>query len=322
MTFDTELTNAIVLWILRVAYAGVILGVGLWLAFFVSGHVKRQAVKHPLVDTTIGSFLALLIRYSIIVFVVIAVLQRFGVQTASLAAVIGAAALAIGLALQGTLGNVASGILIALLRPYRIHDFVEINGHEGTVIDLDIFFTEIETLDDRRILIPNGETLSNAIVNYTRQGRRRCVLDFGVSYEDDIDHVLKVMRAVIQADPRTMMDPPPWFGVDGLGDSSVNVTARAWIKTEDYLQYRSDMIQRIKEAFDRESIEIPYPHAVEISKGEIQLRLPPIKPDPFAGAFGREADGGPVSDPPSSPPADQAAVAPGAPFSITKRLRS
>jgi small conductance mechanosensitive channel len=292
MTMDSELTSAIVLWTLRTVYAGIILGVGLWLAFFVSGHVKRQAVKHPLIDTTVGSFLALLIRYSIIVFVVIAVLQRFGVQTASLAAVIGAAALAIGLALQGTLGNVASGILIAVLRPYRIDDFVEINGHEGTVIDLDIFFTEIETLDDRRILVPNGEALSNSIVNYCRQGRRRCVMDFGVSYEDDIDHVFNVMRNVVRADPRTMSNPPPWFGVEGLGDSSVNVTARAWIKPEDYLQYRSDMIQRIKEAFDREGVEIPYPHAVEISKGEIQLRMPPIKPDPFARAL-ESGDGGP-----------------------------
>ena len=276
--------DAAIVWGLRVLYAAAILGIGLWLAFFVSKIVRRQAIKHPRIDTTLGTFLSLVIRYAIIVFVIIAVLQKFGVQTASLVAVLGAGALAVGLALQGTLGNFASGIIIAFMRPYHIGDFVEVNGKEGKVTDLDLFFTVIETLDDRRVLVPNGQAVSNPIINFTTMGRRRCVIIFGVGYEDDLDQVLAVAKAVMTGDGRAMSDPPPWFGVDGLGDFAVNVSGRVWIKTDDYLDYRADMLKAVKEAFDREGIEMPYPHAVEMSKGEIPLRTPPVKPPPQASA--------------------------------------
>jgi len=275
-----EITNAAIVWGVRAIYAAVILGVGLWFAFFISGTVRRHAARHPRIDATLGNFFSLVIRYAIIAFVVIAVLQKFGVQTTSLVAALGAGALAIGLALQGTLGNVAAGIMIAFMRPYRIGDFVEINGQEGEVVDLDLFFTQLATLDDRRIYVPNSQAVSDPIVNYTTEGLRRCIILFGVGYEDDIDKVFAVLREVMAADPRTASDPPPWFGVDSLGDYSVNISARAWTKTEDYFQYRADMLHWVKEAFDREGIEIPYPHGVEISKGEIELRLPPIKPQP------------------------------------------
>ena len=276
----SQVTEAAVLWGLRLLFAAMILGVGLWFAFFVSNAVRRQAAKHPRIDATLGTFFSLVIRYVIIAFVVIAVLQKFGVQTASLVAALGAGALAIGLALQGTLGNVASGIMIAFMRPYRIGDFVEINGQEGEVVDLDLFFTQLATLDDRRIYVPNSQAVSNPIVNYTTQGLRRCIIAFGVGYDDDIDKVFDVIRKVMAGDLRTAADPPIWIGVQNLGEYSVDISARSWITTDDYFQYRADMLHWVKEAFDREGIDIPYPHSVEISKGEIELRMPPIKPQP------------------------------------------
>lgn len=275
---DIKLPDVALVWGLKVLYAAAVLGIGIWLAFFLSRFARDQALKNPRIDTTLGAFLSRMVRYAIIIVVVIVVLQMFGVQTASLVAILGASALAVGLALQGTLGNVASGIMIALIRPYHIGDFVEINGKEGLVTDLDLFFTEIETLDDRRILVPNGQAVSNAITNFTTKGRRRCVIVFGVGYEDDLDHVLTVLRDTMTRDTRALGEPAPWFGVESLGDFAVNMSARVWVPTNDYLDYRADSTKAVKEAFDREGIEMPYPHAVEMSKGEVEMRQTPIKP--------------------------------------------
>jgi small conductance mechanosensitive channel len=273
-----EVVDVAVVWGLRVVYAATVLAAGIWLAYFISRFVRRHAEKDPRIDTTLGAFLSRMVRYAIIIVVAIVVLQMFGVQTASLVAILGASALAIGLALQGTLGNVASGILIAVTRPYHIGDFVEINGKEGLVTDLDLFFTELLTLDDRRILIPNGQAVSNPITNFTIKGRRRCVFGFRVGYEDDLDKVLRVLDETLMSDRRALAEPPPWFGVESLGEWAVIISARVWIRTEDYSDYRAAMIKAVKEAFDREGIDMPYPHAVEMSKGEIERRSPPIKP--------------------------------------------
>lgn len=277
---DTNIPDEVWSWVLRVLYAAAVLAIGLWIAFFVSRLARSQAEKNPRIDTTLGAFLARMVRYAIIAVVLVVVLQMFGVQTASLVAIVGASALAVGLALQGTLGNVASGIMIALIRPYHIGDYVEIGGKEGLVTDLDLFFTELSTLDDRRMLVPNGQAMSNPIINFTTKGLRRCVVLFGVGYEDDLDHAFAVLKAIIERDARTLLSPPVWIGVESLGDFSVNISARAWIKTGDYLDYRADLIKAAKEAFDREGIEMPYPHAVEMSKGEIERRDPPMKSAP------------------------------------------
>ena len=265
-------------WIVRIGSAALILVVGLWLAFFISGVVRRKAIEHPRIDETLGTFLALIIRYALITVVIIVVLQQFGVQTTSLVAVLGASALAIGLALQGTLSNVASGIMIAIVRPYHIGDFVEVNGREGTVTDLDLLFTRLRSPEERTILIPNGQAAANPIVNHTRKGRRRCIIAVGIGYEDDIDRALDVMRDIMAGDTRAVSDPPGWFGVKELGDSAVVVEGRMWISTDQHRVYKADMTKLIKEAFDREGIDMPYPHAVELSKGEIPRRDPPIKP--------------------------------------------
>lgn len=274
------ITDVAVIWGLRVLYAAAILVVGLWFAFFASRLARRHAEKNPRIDTTLAVFLSRVVRYGLIIVVLIVALEMFGVQTASLVAILGASALAVGLALQGTLSNVASGIVVAMIRPYQIGDFVELNGKEGLVTDLDLFFTEIATLDDRRILVPNSQAVANPIVNHTTRGRRRCVILFGIGYEDDIDRALDIVREIMTGDPRALADPAPWFGVDALGDFAVQLSARVWIAPPDYLGYRADMLKAVKEAFDREGIEIPYPHAVELSKGEVPRRTPPIKPAP------------------------------------------
>ena len=271
-------TDAAIFWGLRVIYAATVLGAGLWLAFFVSGLARRHAERNPRIDTTLGAFLARMVRYAIIVIVLIVVLQMFGVETASLVAILGASALAVGLALQGTLGNVASGIMIAFMRPYQIGDFVEIGGKEGRVTDLDLFFTEIATLDESRVLVPNGQVVGGAITNFTTKGLRCCIIPFGISYEDDIDRAFAVLHATMPDDPRALAEPAPCYGVEALGDFAVTISARVWVATADYPGYRATMLKAVKEAFDREGIEIPYPHAVEMSKGEVARRSPPLKP--------------------------------------------
>jgi len=268
----------LVTWAARIGSAALILVVGLWLAFFLSKLARKKALEHPRIDATLGAFLSMMIRYALIILVLIIVLQQFGVQTTSLVAVLGASALAVGLALQGTLTNVASGIMIAIMRPYHIGDFVEVNGKEGTVIDLDLFFTRLRSPDEQIILVPNGQATSNPIINHTQKGRRRCIITIGIGYEDDIDNALAVVQEIRAGDPRALADPPGWFGVKDLGDSAVNIQGRIWVASDAHRIYKSDMTKLIKEAFDREGIELPYPHAVEMSKGEIARRDPPIKP--------------------------------------------
>lgn len=257
---------AIVAVALQVVYAVVILAVGMWVSFAVSRVIRRQALKRERVDTTLGNFIADIVRYVLMAIVLIAVLQRFGVQTASLVAVLGAATLAIGLALQGTLSNVAGGVMIIFLRPYRIGDYVVIAGAEGIVEDVNIFFTTLRSLESSRILVPNREVWNTAMTNFSIQGRKRCVIVFSVGYEDDLDHVFEVLRRVMTDDPRAMAEPEPWFGVVQHADSAVNVSARVWTATADYWPYRTDMLKRVKQAFDRAGIDIPYPHSVEVSK--------------------------------------------------------
>jgi small conductance mechanosensitive channel len=277
------------LWLARIGSAALILIVGLWLAFFLSRLVRKKAIDNPRIDTTLGAFLSLMIRYALIILVLIVVLQQFGVQTTSLVAVLGASALAIGLALQGTLTNVASGIMIAIIRPYHIGDFVEINGKEGIVTDLDLFFTRLRSPDERVVLVPNGQAASNPIINHTQKGRRRCIVEVGVGYEDDIDTALGIMHDLMTGDERAIADPPAWGGVKQLGDSAVVIKYRVWVPSDAHRVYKSEMTKLIKEAFDREGIDMPYPHAVELSKGEIARREPPRKPPPISASRPGEA---------------------------------
>jgi len=252
-----ELSEDLVGWIVRLISAAAILVVGIWLAFYVSRKVREKAIEHPRIDTTLGAFFSIIARYAIVIVVLLVVLQQFGVQTTSLVAVLGASALAIGLALQGTLTNVASGIMIALMRPYQIDDYVELNGQEGKVIDLDLFFTTLLTDDVRAILVPNGLAVSNPIINFTRLGRRCCTVSLRVFPDEDIVRALNVIRETMTSDPRVVPEPEPDFTVDSVDDYGIKLNGQATVVSDDHDSYQADMLKAVKIAFDAAGIAIP-----------------------------------------------------------------
>lgn len=223
--------------------------------------VKKMLNKKD-VDQTVVNFLGNLVRASILIFTVLLVLAQFGVQTASLIAVLGAAGLAIGLALQGTLSNVAGGVMLLFFRPIKIGDFVEAGGHAGVVKAVNLFTTELSTPDNVQIILPNGSVWGGAIKNFSFHDTRRVDLVMGIAYEDDMDKAMGVMQAVIGADTRSHKDPAPMIAVSELADSSVNFVVRIWCDSGDYWPLKFEMTKAIKEAFDKEGISIPYPQQV------------------------------------------------------------
>ena len=215
-------------------------------------------------DAVLSEFIASLSRYTVIVIGVIAVLQQIGVQTTSVLAVLGAASLAIGLALQGGLSNVAAGVMILFLRPYRIGDQVTIGGVQGKVSGLDLFVTRIHDFDNVMVLIPNSKVLGDSISNYSMPGSHRIVMTFGIDYADDVDLALALLLEVAKADPRVLAKPEPWAKLTALGDSSVTVTLRAWTKPEVYRDTQFDLTKAVKARFEAEGLSFPYPHQVAV----------------------------------------------------------
>ena len=210
-------------------------------------------------DEAVVEFLHSLVRYLLFVIVLIAALGRVGVQTASVVAVIGAAGLAVGLALQGSLSNFAAGVLIVAFRPFKSGDFVEIGGVSGSVESIQVFSTILNTPDNKMVVVPNASVIGGPITNYSRHKTRRIDLVIGVSYDADLKHTKAVLNRVIEADDRILKDPEPTVGVLALADSSVNFAVRPWVKTSDYWAVYFDLMQAIKEELDKENIGIPYP---------------------------------------------------------------
>jgi small conductance mechanosensitive channel len=210
-------------------------------------------------DEAVVEFLHSLVRYLLFVIVLIAALGRLGVQTASVVAVIGAAGLAIGLALQGSLSNFAAGVLIVAFRPFKSGDYVEIGGVAGSVESIQIFQTILTTPDNKMVVVPNGAVIGSAITNYSRHETRRIDFVIGVSYNADLKKTKEVLTRVVEADPRVLKDPAPTIGVVALADSSVNFVVRPWVKTGDYWVVYFDLLQAIKEELDKEDIGIPFP---------------------------------------------------------------
>ena len=211
------------------------------------------------IDQTVVNFLGNLTRATIMIFTVLLVLAQFGVQTASLIAVLGAAGLAIGLALQGTLSNVAGGVMLLCFRPIKIGDFVEVAGLAGTVKAVNLFTTEMATGDNVQIILPNATVWGSAIKNFSFHPTRRVDLVMGIGYDDDMDKARDIMLSLIDADERSLKDPAPMVVVSELGDSSVNFTVRIWCNAADYWPLKFDMTKKMKEAFDKDGISIPYP---------------------------------------------------------------
>jgi len=251
---------------LRVVGALVVLIIGLWVATWLGGMVRRVALSQENIDDTLGNFFGSMVRWAVTAAVFIAVLQVFGVPATSFVAVLGAMTLAIGLSLQGALGNIASGVMIMIFRPYKLGDFVELSGVSGTVKDINLFQTVMSTPNNIKVLVPNTQAISGIIKNYTGYPTRRVDTTFGIDYGDDMDKALSIIGAIVAADSRVMTEPAPFVKVVHLNDSSVDIQSRLWVYGDDFWDVKFDLIKNVKAAFDEQGITIPYPHQVEIVK--------------------------------------------------------
>jgi len=236
-----------------------ILVLGLWIAGVVKSRLSILLGRSEKMDETVTQFLASLAKYVIIIVTIIAILDQFGVETTSLVAVVGAAGLAIGLALQGTLSNVAAGVMLLVFRPFGVGQFIEVAGFSGSVRSISLFVTELDTGDNVRIIVPNSTIWGSSIKNYSFHEKRRLDLTYGIGYGDDINKAMGVIKAVIAADERAHKDPEPVVAVSNLGDSSVDIMVRIWCQSGDYWGLKWDLLKVMKETFDKEGISIPYP---------------------------------------------------------------
>ncbi|ARV15996.1 mechanosensitive ion channel family protein [Polaribacter sp. SA4-12] len=227
---------------------------------------SRKVMDKSGIDITLQKFLGNLIGWGLKIILIIAVISKLGVETTSFAAILAAAGLAVGLALQGSLANFAGGVLIMIFKPIKLGDLVEAQGEIGVVKEIEIFTTKLTGLSNKEIIIPNG-TLSNGnIINYSTEGTRRVDLTFGVDYAADIKQTKDVLMSVITSHPKVLKDPAPAVTVSELADSSVNFAVRPWCKTEDYWTVFFDVTESTKIALDKAGIDIPYPHQVNVKK--------------------------------------------------------
>jgi len=243
---------------LRVVAAIATFIIGRWVAMILKRVIVGLMNKSK-VEPTLVSFVGNVSYAFLLVFVVLAALGQLGIQTASFVAIIGAAGLAVGLALQGSLANFAAGVLMIIFRPFKVGDFVDAGGVMGTVEDIQIFTTQLKTPDNKTIIVPNSAVTSGSITNFSAKPTRRVDMVFGVSYTDDIDRVKQVISEVLEADDRILKDPAPTIGLAELGDSSVNFAVRPWANAADYWGVFFDTHERMKKRFDAEGISIPFP---------------------------------------------------------------
>jgi small conductance mechanosensitive channel len=251
-------TTLVSTWGLQVIGAIAVLVIGRWVA----GMLRRGATRgleRAGTDATLVPFLASMVYYLVLAVVLIAVLGLFGIETTSLVAVLATAGLAVGLALQGTLSNFSSGVMLLLFRPFRIGDFVDVSGVKGSVVEIGIFTTVLKTPDNVKIIVPNSSIYGSTITNYAAYDTRRNDLVIGVSYGDDLSEAEAAIRRVIEADDRVLGDPEPVIAVAELADSSVNFVVRPWCNASDYWALRFDLTRRIKEELEKSGCSIPFP---------------------------------------------------------------
>lgn len=252
---------------LKIVAALVIFVVGRWVARFLSKLVKKGMIKAN-VDETLAGFAQNLCYIALLAFVIIAALKKLGVPMTEFTVVVGAAGLAIAFALQGSLANFAAGVMLIIFKPFKAGDFVEAGGKAGTVQKIQIFNTILNSPDNVRIIIPNGQVTGGNIMNFTVNGTRRIDLMVGVSYEDDLKKAQQVIEKVISGDERILKEPVYTVAVSELGDSSVNFVVRPWVNAADYWGVRFDITEKIKLALDKNGITIPYPqHDIHMKSG-------------------------------------------------------
>ncbi|WP_299672953.1 mechanosensitive ion channel family protein [uncultured Tenacibaculum sp.] len=249
----------------KVVAALLLLIIGLWVIGIITKTVKKLMEKRG-IDTSLRGFLGSLVNWALKIFLLVTVAGQLGVETTSFAAIIAAAGLAIGMALQGSLSNFAGGALIMIFRPFKVGDYIEAQGEQGVVKDIQIFTTKLNTVDNKEVIIPNGVLSNGNIINYSSEEKRRVDLTFGVSYDADIKQTKEVLLSVTENTPFTLKDPAPVVLVGELADSSVNFITRTWVKSSDYWNAYFHIIEHTKIELDKAGIEIPYPHSVEIQK--------------------------------------------------------
>jgi len=242
----------------RILAAILIFIIGRIVANVLSGGA-RKAMRRAEVDENLIGFVASLVRFGIMAFTIIAVISKLGVQTTSFVAVLGAAGLAIGLALQGSLGNFASGVMLLIFRPFKKGDFVEVAGTAGSVNEVSVFTTILTTPDNKKIIVPNSQVTGGVIVNYSATGTRRVDLVAGIGYSDDIGKAKTVLERIVSSHSAILAEPAPVIEVSELADSSVNFVVRPWVNSADYWRVYWDLTEAIKLEFDKEGISIPFP---------------------------------------------------------------
>ena len=253
-----ENQDLLIAYTLNIIFAIATLMIGMMFARIISGAFHKVLTKRKL-DATIVDFVSDMIRYVIVAFVVIAALSRIGIETTSFVAIIGAAGLAIGLALQGALSNFASGVLIIALRPFKAGEYIEAAGTAGVVESVQIFSTTLTSPDNKFVVVPNSAILDGNIINYSRKPTRRIDLIIGVSYNADLAKTKQVLKAVLKTNDKILQSPEPKVAVAELGDSSVNLVVRPWVRGEDYWPVRFELMEAIKNGLDDANIEIPFP---------------------------------------------------------------
>jgi len=263
-----NLTETVSAYGINLLAAIVIFFLGRIVARFVTSRVKKMLEAREVEPSLVG-FTCSMVHVLLLVIVVIAALGKLGIQTTSFVAIVGAAGLAIGLALQGALSNFAAGVLILIFKPYRVGDYVVAGGGEGVIEEVGIFTTTLVTLDNRTQILPNAIATGGVIENYTRKGTRRLDLVAGVSYGDDIVKVKKILQEILENEPRILPEPSPTIGLMEMGDSSINFAFRPWVKIDDYWDLFFELQERMKIRFDEENITIPFPQRdVHLLKSE------------------------------------------------------
>jgi len=254
MTFGPRLIAAIAIWF-----------IGSWIIKIILKGLRKTMEKRDY-EVSLKKFLLNLLNWSLKIVLIVVVLGTVGIETTSFAAILASAGLALGLALQGSLGNFAGGVLIMIFKPFKIGDLIEAQGQTGVVKEIEIFTTKLTGLSNREIIIPNGALSNGNIINFTTEGTRRVDLIFGVDYASDIKTTKEVLMNVLTSHPKVLKDPAPSVNVLELADSSINFAVRPWCESADYWTVYFEITEQTKEALDAAGIEIPYPHHVEIRK--------------------------------------------------------
>ncbi len=258
----TEIAQLVYDWVKN--YAGSIVGAILLfilgrIAISIVVNIVRKLMDRSKVDGTLSSFVVAITKIGLLAFLVIAILEMLGIQTASFVVILGAAGLAIGFALQGSLSNFAAGVMLIIFRPFKAGDYVEAGGMSGTIESVDVFVTKMKSPDNRAVIVPNSQITSAPITNYSAKEMRRVDLVFGIGYGDDIKLAKQILEEIVNADARVLKEPEPTVAVSELADSSVNFVVRPWVKTADYWSVYFDLTEKVKLTFDEKGISIPFP---------------------------------------------------------------